>query len=308
METPTPLQKQIEYLVTNGRGYTPQITPTVFSRLSEKMYLIDFYAALEQQRLQDALGSMERQQSSPTLDALFTSDLDRILRSTARPGSDIEFIKNDYHEDLRKFFKITPLKNFEFLPLKERLPNKQFDEIDPFPKKGANAGHEVPLDPDTLRAYRAKLLAMGLNPFAVDQPPRRVYDIFSSDPKLSLPDPGKNWEFPHPSIPPEKEFPYLRQPEKEFPFKKPWKHPQDDDLRSPLRQHKEKEFPYLRQPEREFPRKPKELPDSLYIIPPPKPISNPVPEPLDSQDPLDEFLKRFDQENRKKDSKKKWIE
>ncbi|MDP1694378.1 MAG: hypothetical protein Q8L34_02445 [Candidatus Woesearchaeota archaeon] len=286
METPTPLQQQIEYLVTNGRGYTPQITPTVFSRLSEKMYLIDFYAALEQQRLQDALGSMERQQSSPTLDALFTNDLDRILRSTARPGSDIELIKN--YEDPRKFSKITPLK--------ERFSNNETpDRTIPFSKKGANAGHEVPLDPDTIRAYRAKLLAMGLNPFAVDgpdpgknwglnpsatdQPPRHVYDVFSSDARLSSPDLGKNWEFP-----------YLKPRPEQDPCDMPWK-----------KEPKNFEPPETASQQRD-------TSDLLHFLPPPKPSSNPAPEPLDSQDPLDKFLRKLDPENRKKDSEKKWIE
>src|SRR3989344_2111276 len=225
MKIPTPLQQQIEYLVTNGRGYTPQITPTLFLGLLTKTYLIDFYAALEQQRLQDTLGSMERQQSSPTLDALFTSDLDRILRSTARPGSDIELIKN--YEDPRRFSKITPRNNFEFPPLKERFPNKEFEGIDPFAADG--------------------------------------------------PDPGKNWDFLHPSIPPNDEY-FKFVDKKDFHLSKPWG------------------SPYLEQ----------------LKLPKPNPVYEDSDRPRDTPPKIINFLDRVEttlaKENRKKDSKKKWIE
>ncbi|MBS3144613.1 hypothetical protein J4208_03435 [Candidatus Woesearchaeota archaeon] len=282
MKIPTPLQQQIEYLVTNGRGYTPQITPTLFLGLLTKTYLIDFYAALEQQRLQDTLGSMERQQSSPTLDALFTSDLDRILRSTARPGSDIELIKN--YEDPRRFSKITPRNNFEFPPLKERFPNKEFEEINLFPNEGANAGHVVPLDPDKMRAFRARLLAMGIDPFAADGP-----------------DPGKNWDFLHPSIPPNDEY-FKFVDKKDFHLSKPWGSPYLEQLKLP------KPNPVYEDSDRPRDTPPKII-NFLDRVETTLPKENPNPEEhLPSQDPLADLLKRLDQENRKKDSKKKWIE
>ena len=84
---PTPLQQQIEHLVTNGRGYTSQITSTTSLHLiytTPKLpvdFYTNFFAALEQQRLQATLGAMEAQKSSPTLDSLYLKNLDRILRT-----------------------------------------------------------------------------------------------------------------------------------------------------------------------------------------------------------------------------------
>ena len=324
MDTPTPLQRQIEETVTNKRGYAPQTTfrsplqfpEKLYAQFPKILYAMDVHAFLERQRLQDTLGFMEAQQSSPTLGDLFTRYLERILTDSPRPGSDTNSIEPNF-KDSRMFSKITPFKEkllnnnspsdwerLRRIYAEARVPSQPTDSSSfPWDSKKSRSFREYM---DSLRARQQDSFNPGA-PFG-DRPDPHAFDHLTSlepRPQLPLKD---------------EEFPYLK------PFTKkrtPWDIPLKEKSPEPDRYIEIKPKEYIEiKPKKNFQRPPEtppkrrevydilqDLPPSkpnLQFLPPPRPNLGPLTEHLGRQDFLDELLKILDRE--KKDPKPKKTE